>query len=78
MVGPGKQPDHRLRILDVVADIGERRGLDEIISLAELLYHRAPRVRQKVLEVSLVLGPPWPPSEFGRCLRGLVVESNHP
>lgn len=59
--GPGKQPDHRLRILDVVIAIGEPLGFVEDVHLDKLLYGKVPRVRQKALEVCLLLSPPGPP-----------------
>ena len=49
--GPGKQLDHRVAILDVVARIGEPLGPTEFFTLQSLLHHKVPRVAAKVAEV---------------------------
>jgi len=56
-VAPGKQPDHRIAILDVVARIGVPLGPDEFFALQTLLRHRVPRVREKAAEVFVALSP---------------------
>ena len=48
--GPGKQPDHRVAILDVVARIGEPLGPTEFFTLQSMLRHKVPRVAEKAAE----------------------------
>jgi hypothetical protein len=55
--GPGKQPDHRVAILDVVARIGEPLGPTEFFTLQSMLRHKVPRVAEKVAEVFAALSP---------------------
>ena len=52
----GKQPDHRVRILDVIQRIG--KPLDEaFFALTMLLGHPVERVRQKAAKVIAALSP---------------------
>ena len=55
-LGPGKHPDHRIRILDVIQRIGEPLG-GEFLNLVTLLNHPVTRVREKAAEVVTALGP---------------------
>jgi len=52
----GKQPDHRVRILDVIQRIGEPLDM-AFFDLMMLLRHRVPKVRQKAAEVIAALSP---------------------
>lgn len=52
----GKQPDHRVRILDVIQRIGEPLDM-AFFDLTMLLRHRVPRVREKAAEVIAALSP---------------------
>lgn len=63
---PGKTIEHRVRILDVIAEIGGRLEHEDAAQLAGLFARKAPSLREKVLEVSLLLshgGPPGPVSD---------------
>ena len=55
--GPGKQPDHRIAILNVVVRIGEPLGPDEFFTLQSMLHHKVPRVAEKAAEVFAALSP---------------------
>ncbi len=56
-IKPGRQPDHRIAILNVVAGIGEPLGPTEFFKLQMLLRHKVPRVAAKAAEVFMVLSP---------------------
>lgn len=55
--GPGKQPDHRVAILDLVARIGEPLGPTEFFTLQSMLRHKVSRVAEKAAEVFAALSP---------------------
>lgn len=60
-VCPGKLPDHRIRLLDIVLAIGGRVGVEEWFSLLTASAAYRGRVREKIDEVLLKLGHagPW-------------------
>lgn len=51
VVGPQKRPDHRVRILDVIQQIGTPLGPQEYFGITSLLAHRSVKVRVKAAEV---------------------------
>jgi hypothetical protein len=53
----GKQPDHRIRILNVVQRIGEPLDADSFFDLMLLMQHRVPKVGLKAVEVIAALRP---------------------
>ena len=60
-IKPGKQPEHRVRLLDLVRQIGRPLGVDEFFGLQQLLQDDSPAVRQKAEETFLALSPGGPP-----------------
>ncbi len=55
-LGPGKHPNHRIRILDVIQRIGEPLGVD-FLDFTRLLRHPVQRVCEKAGEVVAALRP---------------------
>jgi hypothetical protein len=54
---PGKRPEHMIRILDVVQQIGGPLGPDEMFGLQSLLGHRNQDIREKAERVIMSLSP---------------------
>lgn len=61
-IKPGKRPDHRVRLLDVIQRIGGPLGPADHYRISSLLKHRAAKVRAKAAEVLEALSPDGPPS----------------
>ena len=55
-LGPGKHPNHRIRILDVIQRIGGPLGVD-FLDFIRLLRHPVQRVCEKAAEVVAALRP---------------------
>jgi hypothetical protein len=53
----GKQPDHRIRILDVIQRIGEPLDAESFFDLMFLCHHRVPRLGKRAGEVIAALRP---------------------
>jgi len=53
----GKQPEHRIRILDVVQRIGEPLDAESFFDLTFLTGHRVPKVGLKAAEVIATIRP---------------------
>ena len=54
---PGKQPDHRVRILNVIQRIGEPLAPDDFFTMMGLTGHRVEKVARKATEVIIRLRP---------------------
>jgi hypothetical protein len=59
---PGNRPDHRVRILDVIQQIGGPLKAKEYYAIAKLQEYSAAKVRDKAAEVLRTLSPDGPPS----------------
>ncbi len=51
----GRRPEHRVRILDLVQQLGQPLGVDEFFRLQQLLQDHSPAVRQKAEETLMAL-----------------------
>jgi hypothetical protein len=56
-IKPGKRPQHRIAILDVVQQIGGPLGPDDMFRLQDLLRHRDPAVCRKAEQVIMSMAP---------------------
>lgn len=58
---PGKRPDHRVRLLNVIQRIGGPLGPEEYYGIRKLLAHEVTRISEKASEVLTALSPGGPP-----------------
>jgi len=61
-IKPGRRPNHRVRLLDVIQRIGRPLGPADHYHISSLLKHRVAKVRDKAAEVLGILSPDGPPS----------------
>ncbi len=74
---PRRQPDHRVRILDVIQQIGTPLGPQEYFGITSLLAHRSVKVRVKAAEVLDALSPSGTPC-LSSSVAMLVGMEHHP
>jgi hypothetical protein len=70
--GPGKQPAHRIRLLDVVQTIGVPLTALDYHHVFQLGRHRVRHVRKKAAEVLAALHPDGPPPLLPEELMGAL------
>lgn len=54
---PGKHPNHRVRLLDVVQRIGEPLGPEDFFTVMHLANHQVDKVAKKAVELMVALRP---------------------